>query len=618
MIRLELSELVGSILRPPPTEPIWEWAARNVYLDGKATATPQYWDWRQTPWCRAIMDTAQDDRYSELVVMKSSRTGVTEAALNVVRWMPFHAPGHVQYSINSADEARDIMDDRIRKPLERLIGRLEFSPEQEDAGALKIELENMRIKVTGAGSEGSFENKWLRLGILDEVEKHPINLRRGDQPTSVDLMRRRFRTVPGAKLYVIGNPGMVGGIMDREYQRGTMEVYQVPCPRCGTHFHIEHEHLEFGHCKDLADGWDLEAVAADTYIRCPHCAGRIDDRERYGMSLEGKWVGTNPKPYPRIRSMQIGDFVSNFRTIGDIALEIIQSSKTEGGRANLWNRTFGLPYEPRAKARTTDDLLLARAGAKNQAGEQMGIPYRIGRDPHQRTLPHRPAILLIAIDEQQSCLKFSVGAFDLTGALHLVDYGEVSNNDTLIREVLGKRYPIDGTDETIGIAAGWRDIGDGTKWTASLDWCLAHHDRFRIWPSRGEKPKRGPVVWPGLVNHRGAKVEIYWYQDSRLKEELYLDKLERLAEPRVWLPSDINEHPEFLHELTTEKRVMKLDAYKNPRWEWEKTVGQPNDYGDCMKMLLGMWHVVGPGLRAAAGIPQSDRGPTMTREEVEE
>lgn len=325
------------------------------------------------------------------------------------------------------------------------------------------------------------------------------------------------------------------------------------------------------------------------------------------MSLEGRWKARNEKPYPRVRSMQIGDFVSNFRTLGDIALEIIASSKTEGGRQNLWNRTFGLPYEPRTKARTTDDLLKCRAGAKDADGEQMGLPWKIGRDPRKRVLPIRPATLLVAVDEQQSCLKFTVGAFDLSGALWVVDYGEVTNNEALVREVLDKKYRIDGTDEEVGINGGWRDVGDGTKWTASLDWCMLHRDRYRIWPARGEKPKRGPVVWSGLVNHRGGKVEIYWFQDARLKEELYLDRLERLAEPRIWLPSDIQEHPEFLHELTTEKRVMKLDAYKNPRWEWEKTSGQPNDYGDCMKMLVGMWHVVGPALRVAAGLPPSEK-----------
>jgi hypothetical protein len=143
---------------------------------------------------------------------------------------------------------------------------------------------------------------------------------------------------------------------------------------------------------------------------------------------------------------------------------------------------------------------------------------------------------------------------------------------------------------------GWRDAG--YQKLQQVDWCMRTFKRYHVWPSRGEGTQRAKsAVWMKVETYEQRTYQIYYYADSVLKERLYLEQIGELRRPRLWLPTDADQHPGFLYELTNERRILDMKS-GYPQWKWDLPQGKPNDYGDCCKMLYGIWMEVGAKVSA--------------------
>jgi len=599
--------VLGGCFRVPDGSPVDEWASRNVYLRPKATETPGYYDPTRTPYARIITEWFQNDYANpELWFMKSSRTGGTEAALNCVRWMPRNRPGRVLYAIETAEKAKDVLANRLL-PTIRDVASEFLTGNEDDLGRLKLTLRNMIIEVAGAGSESPFTEKQVLFGVLDEVEQHELNKQAGASGTTVELMRSRFPTSPGAKMLVISKPVLAGGIMDEGWKSGTMEVYEVPCPQCGKFQELVPENLRFAQCKDVFSGWDLERVQREAYYECGGCAAALEwHRDQRGMIAEGRWRATRDDGVPGRRSAQISDLYSPYDAVswGRLALRVVEASGNDRRRQFVVNNHWGRAWAAKALERHDEDLLRLRAGAVHpDTKEPLGIEYLWGVEPAERRLPIVPALLVIAIDVQRTCLKYVVGAFAADGELWLIDYGDPVDDEQLEATVLDRVW-LDPAGGEHRIQMGWRDAGD--QKLQQVDWCLKTFDRYRIWPSRGEGSRRArSPVWMKIETYEQRTYQIYYYQDSALKERLYLEQIGEQRRPRLWFPTDLDRHPGFMFELCNERRVLKwVNGY--PVWKWELPSGKPNDYGDCCKMLYGIWMEVGERVRVEAAAAAKD------------
>lgn len=603
-LRDELRALIGSCFRIPDQRPIEDWAKENVYLPPSATETPGFYDPQRTPYAGIVTDWFQNDyENNELWVMKSSRTGFTEAALNCVRWMPSNRPGRVLYAIENDNKAKDVITKRLAPTLLKCaVDQVTGNP--DDFKKIRLDLRNMIIEACGTGSPAPFTEKQLLFGILDEIEHHPLNKKESAFGTTDQLMRSRFPTSPGWKMIVISNPTLKDGLMHKGFLAGTREVCLVPCYHCGFHQELKPEHLRFSHCKGLDNKWNKARVIRETFYQCqnPDCGkGMSWARHLQEILQDYRWEATNPNPDPGRRSCHISDLYSPYDACswGMLALKIIASKNDQSKRKILYNIHWGLPWTPGTQTRDEKDILRLRAGSDHpETGETMGEPFLIGRDPSKRTLPFDPALLAIAIDVQHSCTKHAVGAFTPSGELSLVDYGDYGEDEDLRTEVLDKDWCIAGRNHkshTRRIHMGWRDAGD--QKLQQIDWCLKYFSQYKIWPSRGDGPGRGSPVYLKNEEFKGRRYQIYYYRDEALKDWLYLDKISKLARPRLWLPTDIDEHTSFIYELTTERRgLVTTNGY--PQWKWKDPTG-PNDYGDAMKMLYGIWFIVGDKVRKA-------------------
>lgn len=613
-------DLASNCFAPTPTEPCWQWAKENVWLGEKETATPGFYEPADTPWAKEWHTLPLDPEIREVLIMKSSRSGATEAWLNVLRWMPKHWPGNALFAINSEKKAKEVSKKRIHTHLALAGAQLSSNP--DDLATLMISLRNMDIVVSGSGSSGPFMEAWYRLIILDELENHLQD----QDTTTYDRAKSRQATVPDGKLVAMSKPELAGGIIDLNYIRGTQEKWMVPCPRCERRIELLLPFLTFGHCKDLASGWDLVRVMAETYYQCQLCGGKIEEKEKRAMVNEGIWIPTpvaeRRKPpsgnivavEPGVRSFHISDFYSLFPAVnwGFLAKEYITSYLIEPNetRKKYFRLNHeGLPWDTQELSINEDAILALKGGIVEQKGDRkvvIGKAFETAYKDHElhMPLPFRPKILTFTADKQDDDIyKFGVVAWKGDGQAFLIDFGRLHGDDHVL-SMRERPYYVEGFDEPVFIFSGLVDAGN---WQTDV-YRLCHRAQDLGWelhPSRGSgwtSEFEGKTIMYKLDLCDQRPIYVRKFIDHRIKNDLYIGKIAKRSEPRFWLPDNVT--PEFCSELRAERLTPQTSNGRTvQRWIHDKSKYGANDFGDMLKQHYVIYQEIAEELPLLPDLP---------------
>ena len=570
-------------------------------------------------------------------MIKCSRSGFTEAALCIIRFMPDHAPGPVHLALDSAKAATDVNRERLIPTLRRHFAREDT--DDNDITARVVRLRNMVIRVTGSYTEGAFRQHGNRLVILDEVEV--VNEIDG-VGTLHDLGRSRIRGVDGARLLSMSKPVRWGSAHHCEVVTGTLSVNLVPCPHCGTYQELTVDgrslidqlridkplrpgqpplsprlshsggplgRLDFSTAKLLDGSWDLPAIERDTVYLCvsgcriqqdaplpseslpfmsdevreAHASGRAFTCKQ-AMTLSARWLPTNPRPIPRKRSRPISDLHSldADMTWGIFARIWIGAQSDPSRVKTALNEHFGLPAREKAAEIGEEHILELRA------------PYRRG------TIPFRPDIIVTSADTQDAYWKHVTVAarLDSTGQhyaeIAVVSWGIATSKPELIALLstpLGY-FPPEGDCETYHSLGGLVDAGGHRK---DEVYELHYESAGRYFASYG----RGGAAlvtptWSRQIEWRLQTLTIYMYHDDAWKRRLYLGSIARAREIKRCLADGYDpearqlqplirtpgvERDKLLAQFETELQGERL----NEEGEWERVPGTHNDFGDALK-----------------------------------
>ncbi len=616
---------------PRPTESVWRWADEHVYLDEKASPRPGPYRSSETPWVRRFTDIFINPEFGEALVMKSSRTGFTEAALNAVRYMPEHAPGTVLFCLDSKEEARKVSNDRLTLSLRASAGD-QMSDDPDDDGTLTKRLLNMTVHLAGSYSAGVFRNKWVRLGVLDEVEVNPEVAGEG---STLDMMRSRFPGLRGqAKLLAMSKPKRHGSIFHRQWAEGTCEIFLAPCPHCGTwqeftwdgtsateQLHITDEgngrpvtapllarpaplgRVEFEHCRDLLGAYDKRALLASTFYRCVSgCKILESDKPRIMAQInrEGEhWLRTNPAPFPGRCSQHISDLLSPYEEVtwGQLAL-MWTSCADQLARDHFKNNHLGLPAREQAATISERSVLDCRSA------------YARG------DIPFEPDTMVLTWDTQDDRLEWGITAWRLTGSdlgeCAVVDFGKIYHPDELLL-LLAETFPTPAGHQ-VSATAGLGDAG-GHRSAEIYEVCLKPESAGRLFPSYGGGSVRAGYspLRETVFKHGQREVTGYLFADGVFKRRLYLDTIGKIAEtiathgrdltkphPRLHLPADImetREGAEFVRGLTRE-RTIERTTRRGLVIEWDENI-RGNEAGDILKLAYVSFEFMRPSLQRA-------------------
>ncbi len=608
-----LLDLVASVMQTQPTEPVWKWAERHVWLDEKMSAKPGQYNSSFTPWTREWQELPLRPEVREGVFMKSSRTGVSEAALNILRWMPDNWPGNALYSINSDKKAREVGERRILPSVQKIAGA-QMTDDENDATLSRISLKNMDIMISGSGSDGPFMEIWYRLIILDELEKHIVS----QGTTTYDRAKSRQTDVTDGLLLALSKPEDAGGVIDLKYINGTQKKFLVPCPRCDQRIEFLTKFLVANHCKEDS-GWNLQRVVAETYYQCQLCQQPIHEHEKRAMVNAGVWVptpeaqrrrppnGNYVPPEPGVESYQISDLYSLFERVnwGNLMKMWLQSNvinPTEEAKKYFRMNHEGMPWENETYSITKETVQALQAGrveeqmikaadgtesrVRVQLGESFRLAYRHGQ--FSSPLPFRPAMLFVTIDKQWDHLKYMVCAWNSDAENFLVDLGRLSDEDQL-NDLRTRPYYVAGRSQPEYIFSGLLDSGHRRDevYRACIKHqttaCAIHPAGWQLHPCRGEgkhEEYRGRLSRLMTDYIDGQEIAVRMFFDHGLKNEIYIGQMQKRKAPRLWLPLD---YPaELENELTAE--IYDKSANK---WVHEKIKRGPNDWGDCLKYQYG-------------------------------
>lgn len=613
---------------PRPTVSPWRWADDHVYLDEKASPRPGPYRSAETPWTRRFQDIFINPEFTEALVMKSSRTGFTEAALNVVRYMPEHAPGTVLFCLDSKEEARKVSNDRLATSL-RQTAADQMSDDPDDDGTLTKRLLNMTVLLAGSYSAGVFRNKWVRLGVLDEVEVNPEVPGEG---STLDLMRSRFTGVAGARLLAMSKPKRCGSVFHRQWAEGTCEIPLAPCPHCGTwqeftfdgesattQLHIEKitgalackpaplGRVEFEHCRDLLGAYDKRALLTQTYYRCVSgCRIYETDKPKILAQLarEGvRWLRTNPTPFPGRCSQHISDLLSPYAEVawGQLAL-IWTSCSDQVARDHFKNNHLGLPAREQVTAVTDRSVLDCRSA------------YERG------TSPFTPDVILLNWDTQDDLIYWGISACRLVPGKDLpeiavVDWGTCFHPDELLL-VSTETVDVPG-GPPLPITVGLGDAG-GHRTADIYETCLKSlTGAVRLFPSfgRGGVQARNPLR-ETVFKHGQRDVTGYLYSDDQYKRRLYFDLIGRIDEIRkeavsrpdptapvcrLHLPAKLLETKdgEIFKTGLTKERTKEIETRRGLVVEWDENI-RGNESGDIVKVALVAFDFLRPQLQREA------------------
>ena len=599
-----LMDIFLGAFKGSPKDPVWQWADENVYFSEKMAAEAAHYDSSLTPWAREWQDIPRDRETHECSIMKSSQSGATEGVLNVIRWMPDHWPGNVGYIINSLTKAKRLSKIRLRETLLEC-AEDQVSDDPSDASTYHIILKNMEITISGSGSANAFRETWYRLGVLDEPEDHELQ---GDGTTSYDNIQTRFTTVSDALLYVIGKPQERGGIIHRCYLKGSQEKYLIPCPHCHRRIELIFDNLRFTHCKDLIGQWDLDRVISETYYQCQLCDGRIEERQKRAAVLAGIWVptptahrerleGRTVQAEPGVRSFHISDLYSLFPKVswGILAKKWLMAYKVAPSitaQNAFCTEHLGRPIEPQEMGFRDGTIEALRGGLVEEVNGRKvvhGHAFTLCYEHHEEIAPlpiPDPDFLSITVDKQGDCLKYVVFCWSRRGEAFPIDYGILRNEEALL-DLRHRKYRIPDTDKTLKIFGGLVDSGWDRK--PVFEACIkAQTLGFFLYPSRGEfyhsEYKGRSIYLKEQVDftESGVPVDVWNYYDHAIKMDLYIGKIHRRDQPRLWMPDPVPSA--FLTELTSEKLTMtNRNGRKKQEFVHLDSMG-PNDYGDCFKM----------------------------------
>jgi phage terminase large subunit GpA-like protein len=577
------------------------------------------WDPGLVPMLVEPLDMLASREYQGIVFVGPARSGKTMAMmLGGLAYAVTCAPGDMLITQMSQDTARDfsLTDvDRALRHSPELAAAL--SPRARDDNTYdKFFRSGMRLKL-GWPSVSQLSSKTLRFAFCTDYDR-PENRDNvdGEGPLWSLLFKRVQTYMSAGKCVAESSPE--AEYLDARWRpstpheappaRGLLEVYNLgtrarwywPCWHCGEFFQAQPGLACFGLPpeKELEERIRTEDLLnlARRYalVVCSHCGGTHEQRQRPEMSARGVWLhegervakdgskdgarrGTN------IASYWLGGVAAVYQSWESILLNEFQARSTYLRTGEESSLKF---------TRNTDQAAayLPKAVANRRSADE--LQKRLEDFP-KAVVPSGTRFLTAAVDVQAGRFavevfgwgvgleSWLVDRFDITSSKRMEDgrnaglepAAYLEDWDILTERVIEARYPIAGTEVTMGIHLTCCDSGGKAgvsgKAYGYYRWLKKRRKNFRFRLVKGANSLNAPtasISWPDSTDRRdrkeGGRGDVpVWMLNTNVLKDLVVGDLARVEQgpgfvhlPN-WLPV------EFFNELTAETRTDK--GWKN-------------------------------------------------------
>ena len=624
--------------------PSMQWSRDNIRLPASISPQrPGAYDPDAYP-SSSILYEFFDSDYEEFIGVKSSQSGFTQAAFNLICLIIEYQLGNVMFVMDSAENVKAKCVEALIPMIKEACKSIgEFIPEDDDKlKSLVLNLLGVRINLAGAKSAGKLASRTLPVVIGDEVDEWPTELQ-GGESNALDLLRDRCKLLAGTgrkKLMVFSKPRNAltpeqsdevqsrkkkrvkeDGIIWQEAMTGTRHRCHVPCQHCGELDYLRWEQVRFHHCRTHDnDAWDYEAMQRDTYYECRLCKGHTRESDQKDgvpvkewMIKRRKWIATNlgqdtDKPIPGKMSALTDDLLATDpgSTWGCLAVEFV-TARTTSQRRKFRRSRLGLPVQERVVAKQKVAELVRLAGH-----------YPRGHAPEAVIA----ACTIVDVQEHGDLFRWQHIGFDLHDNVYMLNHGDTPIAEELERVMKMEIPVVDATGEPTGkiikAPVGWIDEGDGQCNHLILDLCVLPQFYGRLTTVKGRGYSQVEAMGDRVALqknrvHKNKNLDRYLIDGNYFLDDLYelriqpwVDYLLAISEgkradmptgPRIYWPRDPDH--DVLLEYTTEQKTWHLRRGKMIFGWPEKQTGGKNDHSDISKYGLAWWYRAKPLVIAA-------------------
>ncbi|MEK5069803.1 phage terminase large subunit family protein [Sporosarcina sp. FSL K6-1508] len=376
-------------LKPPEKLKVSEWAEKHRVLDGKSSAIPGAWRNEVTPYLVEIMDEFNNVDTEEIIFVKPTQVGGTEALQNALGYIVMQDPDSTMIVYPSKELAESVSKNRLR-PMLRISKGLREKYYDDKSEELELQCEDMYISLEGANSPAALSSKPIRYLFMDEVDKYPGATKKEADP--IRLARERTKTyTTNKKIFITSTPTLrTGHIWKAKENADIVKHYTVPCPHCGEYIELVFKQVKWPKGDEMSD----VDRAEHAFYACQMCGNIINDRHKAQMVRYGQWKVVEKKTeFPRKVAYWMNTLYSPFVRFSEIAKEFLSTKHDDEALQNFVNSWLAEPWES-TKLRTNADMVLERQ-----------------TEFEQFEVPEWTEFLTAGVDVQETSLYFTIRAW---------------------------------------------------------------------------------------------------------------------------------------------------------------------------------------------------------------
>lgn len=541
-------------LKPPEDLTVSGWAERYRVLDVKSSAMPGAWRNSITPYLVGIMDEFNNYETEEIVFVKPTQVGGTEAMQNMLGYIVMQdpSPSMIVYPTDTLGESTS--ENRLQ-PMFRASPELAARFRERESQRDELQFDGMYMAIVGSNSPSDLASRPIKYLFLDEVDKYPHAGKKEADPVSLAV--ERTKTFPGRKVYSCSTPTIRTGHIWKMLEKCDVEKhYFLPCPHCGEYIEFVFSQLRW---PGKENGLSHKDRAAQAVYICQKCGAALTDADKADMLPRGQWRAIRQRTQiPTSVGFQMSTLYSPFTSFPQIAAKFMDSKDDPEKLQNFVNSWLGEPWED-TKLKTNADLVLER---------QTELP--------QYTVPDWAKLLCAGVDVQENCLYYTIRAFGDHITSQNIAHGQLFSWSEL-EELMDLEYKTAGGEKCM-VGLCLIDSGDQTDEVYAF--CADHSD----WalPCKGTADQLG-YYKISTVNRTGSKA--YGMQlvlvDGGKYKDMIAARMRRENGEKSWMVYKECDR-EYAEQVTAEHKIIERDGKGREKSVWrKKTSKADNHYLDC-------------------------------------
>ncbi len=462
---------------------------------------PEPGPWRndRTPYLPGMLDAVAEDGVQEIVVLKPTQVGFTEAGQIWIGWFIDVDPGASMIVMPDELSAKEVIDERYLPTIEATPAlKRHLTGRPWDSSKFKIKLDTMPVFVGWAGSPMRMASRAIRRLFLDEVDKYPPFS--GKEADPISLAIKRVSNWGHRSCVIIGSTPTTrdGNVWRRWEMCADKRRFYVPCQKCGHMQILSFEQLKWprlnGEKMQKAEKMRTDRTAR---YECESCGFQHEDgHHKAHMLKNGRWVSDGQSPQADgsvigqpVKSKRVGFHINSLYSPwidwSDMAAEFIEADGDRTLMMDFRNSRLALPFEDQIASPKLNVFEKKLDQARSAGWEALAVPSWAG-------------IITSAVDTQKDYFLITVRAWGHAYKSRLIHYCRAETFEDVRRIALDTPFKVDGGGWMkprlmVIDSGGTKSEGEDLSRTQQV-YQFALTDPARIYPIKGNsQPQAQPI-----------------------------------------------------------------------------------------------------------------------------